>query len=453
MAIVHGTPRANILDGTPGNDIIYGYAGRDRLIGLDGDDLLYGGRGNDTFLLGGTGHNQVDGGSGSDTLRLDLSDRGADVSLTTTFYYSTGKLKYELSDGSFSVTASRVETYLIHAGAGDDNLVGGDGNDRLSGIDGDDSLGGGRGNDMLYGGRGNDYLEDHEGEDQLFGGAGHDSFYVTHEMQASPSQELVDGGNGHDTLNLMISGEDDVQGTFLSGGESGLSDGMTIRNVEVFSVSTGAGDDTLTMRAAALGRYRIDAGDGHDRATLDLSRLAGEANFSIRAGEWTVDGQQVSVVADGVEDLTIIGNGQANAFRATNDKVTLRGNGGNDLLEGGAGHDRLFGGTGRDTLRGSNGRDRLEGGAGNDWLAGGTGADKFVFSTRGGTDTVRDFKSGTDKIVFTGTGADFDDLAFAQRNGFVRVTLTTDTSDSPTVIKLLNTTLAEVTDAADYLFL
>lgn len=471
MAIIPGTTGPDVLRGTVNDDTIYGYAGHDQLFGDEGDDTLIGGRGHDTldggngddsliggegndrFLLGGTGHNQADGDGGTDRLVLDLRDRGPGVALATTLYPSTDTWEFRLSDNSFSVLARSVEAFTILAGAGHDMINGGDGDDRLVGNNGDDSLGGGRGDDTLIGGRGNDDLADSAGEDRLFGGAGNDTLSLTHEMQSTPSRELADGGKGRDHLALIVNGPEAVEGTFVSGGASGLSDGMTIRGIETFHVTTGSGDDVLTLRAATPGLYRIDAGAGHDRATLDLSSIAGQAGFSRTSGSWDVRGQTVNLIASDVEELTIIGNDLTNSFRAGNGRDILRGNGGNDELMGEGGNDRLFGGAGRDTLSGGAGRDRLEGGAGNDTLRGGGGADSFVFSTGGGTDKVLDFTAGTDRIVFTDTSAGFDDLAFAQGNGFVRVTLTTDTSDSPTVIRLWNTTLAEVTDASDYLFL
>lgn len=91
----------------------------------------------------------------------------------------------------------------------------------------------------------------------------------------------------------------------------------------------------------------------------------------------------------------------------------LFGDNGDDVLNGGLGNDRLQGGAGADTLLGGIGDDVLTGGAGRDVLVGGRGADKFVFTSplQSGTtfqtaDFIRDFQSGTDKIVLTGIDAD-----------------------------------------------
>ena len=89
----------------------------------------------------------------------------------------------------------------------------------------------------------------------------------------------------------------------------------------------------------------------------------------------------------------------------------LLGGSGGDSLTGGAGNDTLDGQYGNDTLLGGDGNDLLESGAGADRLTGGGGADEFHFSaddfyaqtrslTDADADTLTDFTSGTDKLVF-----------------------------------------------------
>lgn len=91
--------------------------------------------------------------------------------------------------------------------------------------------------------------------------------------------------------------------------------------------------------------------------------------------------------------------------RAGNDR--LSGLDGNDLLDGGFGSDRLLGGAGSDTLIGNDGADVIEGEAGNDVISGLTGGDKITtgsgndtiyFAEGDGSDDIRDFSRGSDKI-------------------------------------------------------
>ena len=67
----------------------------------------------------------------------------------------------------------------------------------------------------------------------------------------------------------------------------------------------------------------------------------------------------------------------------------------NNVIAGGATADTLIGGTGNDLLIG---------GGGNDTLTGGAGADQFRMATNTGTDTIKDFTHGTDKIGLLDTG-------------------------------------------------
>lgn len=57
------------------------------------------------------------------------------------------------------------------------------------------------------------------------------------------------------------------------------------------------------------------------------------------------------------------------------------------------------------TLSGGEGADRIRGGQGTDTLSGGTGADVFVFTAGDGSDRIRDFQIGVDKLLFLGTPA------------------------------------------------
>lgn len=82
-------------------------------------------------------------------------------------------------------------------------------------------------------------------------------------------------------------------------------------------------------------------------------------------------------------------------------KDVLRGGNGNDTLYGSWGDDTLLGDAGNDTIKGGDGKDRIGGGLGNDNLTGGNGSDCFVFGNNFGSDTVKDFDAGVDKLDFS----------------------------------------------------
>jgi hypothetical protein len=73
-----GTDGDDTLIGTNGDDILIGGRGNDRLIGGRGVDVLYGGAGDDTLSFG-VRDRRLDGGSGTDTLTVDISNTTIDL--------------------------------------------------------------------------------------------------------------------------------------------------------------------------------------------------------------------------------------------------------------------------------------------------------------------------------------------------------------------------------------
>lgn len=76
------------------------------------------------------------------------------------------------------------------------------------------------------------------------------------------------------------------------------------------------------------------------------------------------------ILGNGGDDTAYGGDGADRLFGGAGDDV-LGGDSGDDLVEGEEGNDKLYGGTGADTLRGGPGRDLLLGDAGDDVLDGG----------------------------------------------------------------------------------
>lgn len=84
---------------------------------------------------------------------------------------------------------------------------------------------------------------------------------------------------------------------------------------------------------------------------------------------------------------------------------TFWGAAGNDVLNGLAGNDTLTGNGGNDKLYGGTGNDILNGGEGKDVLSGQAGIDTFVFKTKYGTDTIKDFDAvGSDHDILDLSG-------------------------------------------------
>jgi RHS repeat-associated protein len=393
------------LFGEAGNDQLFGEAGNDYLNGGDGNDLLDGGEGDD-YLDPGIGIETIIGGAGFDTFRVDLSSIVTNLTVnyatTSAGTISNGSTFREVEllvlvtgngNDNITITATAGDN-AIFANGGNDTVITGEGRDRIEGGDGDDTLQGGAGNesgaiypgywtdaglwggagnDQLFGEAGNDYLNGGDGNDLLDGGEGDDY------LDPGVGIETIIGGAGFDTLRLNLSSViSNLTVNYTTVINGTVSNGTTFREIEVFDLATGSGNDNITLTAAigdsaiyalagndtvlgGAGRDRIEGGDGDDT----LRGGAGSDSEAIYPGYWTYAG-----------------------------------------LLGGAGNDQLFGDAGNDYLGGDDGNDSLNGGSGDDELVGGGGADWFIFDAGTafttaalGIDRITDFTLNIDKIV------------------------------------------------------
>jgi hypothetical protein len=148
------------------------------------------------------------------------------------------------------------DPFIVHAGTGNDIVVGGRGFDILRGEDGNDVLQGGLLPDTLQGG---------DGDDSLGGGAGGDR------LSGDAGEDLLEGGDGNDTLGL---GNDHDSDVLIGGaGNDVLSDtepGFAPRESDRFT--GGPGTDTINSRDGVTD-LSIDCGShdrGLDSAEIDL---------------------------------------------------------------------------------------------------------------------------------------------------------------------------------------
>jgi Ca2+-binding RTX toxin-like protein len=92
---------------------------------------------------------------------------------------------------------------IIEAGNGNDTVDAGAGNDIVDGGNGNDVVNGGAGNDILVGGNGDDTLDGGSGSDLLSGDNGND-ILIYRAAENLGSVDVYDGGNGQDTLRLIV---------------------------------------------------------------------------------------------------------------------------------------------------------------------------------------------------------------------------------------------------------
>jgi Ca2+-binding RTX toxin-like protein len=391
---------ANIT-GTNGNDSLVGTSVADTIQGLDGNDTLVGNAGNDT----------LNGGNGNDRYVVGTGDVLAD------------------SGGTDTVESSITWTL----GAGFENLV-------LTGTTSTSGHGNALSN-VITGSAGSNWLRGLEGNDTISAGAGNDVINMSNGSGASYGNDVIDGGDGVDTLDYGAAARTavvvDLAAGTASGGGTGGAGSATLTNVE--NVNGSAFDDRITGNSAANflfgfdGNDNLSGGAGNDR----LEGAAGQDNLYGGDGADTLDGGasaggQANLLDGGAGADSMVGGADGDVFLVDNVGDVLLDSGGFDAVfssvsfvaadwveqlalsgsasinaTAGNSNNSVYGNTGANLLRGLGGNDYLDGSFGNDTLDGGSGFDQFAFTVAPGSadaDTIAGFASGTDKIVLWGLG-------------------------------------------------
>jgi serralysin len=206
----------------------------------------------------------------------------------------------------------------------------------------------GNGADTLYGYGGDDIISAGADDDALIGGTGNDT---------------LTGGSGKDVFVI----------------DSYRFDKDVITDFAI-------GTDKLDL--SALGIADIDT------IAPFLSQIGNDVVFSI-----AIAGDVQSVTLQNVKLADLMASPASFVFNGLTDQVIWDGTSARDVLFGGKGADVLRGFGGNDDLNGGAGSDVLDGGVGDDTLRGGAGKDVFAFADRQfGSDTIKDFALGTDRI-------------------------------------------------------
>jgi Ca2+-binding RTX toxin-like protein len=394
------------LNGSSGADTITGSSQNDSITGRGGADILNGGNGNDTFEYDRADHliagEQVNGGSGTDTLRL-VHDPTTPGSTNTSYDFtiatlsSIERLEFSLSgtvsatfadtqfvgkittvvgsssffavdnlivnctDGAVDLSGltfidwdDDADSITINGTAGQDILIGSAERDTLFGGDSNDLLQGGLGDDTLDGGAGNDVLNGAAGADTMSGGTGDDTYFVDNvdDVVSENHNEGTDTVRAPVTYtlrsgveNLTLTGTGNIDGSGNSGNNT------IIGNSGINRLNGGGGDDTLD---GGVGADTMIGDIGNDTFVVDD---AGDVVTELaNAGTDTVNASitfSLAALAN-VENLTLTGSANINGT-GNSGANTLTGNNGSNRLDGGADNDTLDGGLGNDTLIGGAG--------------------------------------------------------------------------------------------------
>jgi Ca2+-binding RTX toxin-like protein len=406
--VINGTAGNDSLAGGSGNDTINGFGGHDTIDGSEGADSISGGDGNDVMRGGmnsSTGDGWADtfvGGLGNDEYHVEggmdviLADAGGiDTVYAMGDWTLAGGFENLHADDfigtAWTFTGNELDNIMSSASEGG-TLFGMGGNDQLflanvqnfsdaHGGDGNDTLSAGRSSE-LFGDAGNDVLiADNIGTD-MTGGVGSDSFLFT---ESGLSAAIHDFASGVDKIRL------DGGGSMSALGPSGNFAAGDAR----FHTGAAAHDaDDRVIYNAATGELWYD-GDGNGGGAAELIANL-QAGASVVVTDIAVDNGS----APGGQTINGTANNDTLVGGAGND--TINGNAGADLIQGMGGNDSLLGSTGWDTLQGGDGNDWLHADGWSDTMTGGAGNDSFVWNDSGNNtrDTVTDFVSGTDELLF-----------------------------------------------------
>ncbi len=355
-----------------------------------------------------------------------------------------------------AVQASR--SYYFNAGAGNDNVSGGDAADFLVGGTGDDTLMGGAGDDSFLGGAGADTIRGGVGTDTADGGAGDDVIFVDSNLDvvrevagqgydtvySSVSYALTNSVfvevlstsdfNGLNAIDLTGNALDNrlfgnagrnflIGGTgadFLSGREG--DDSYGVDNVgDVVQELAGGGFDTVysSVNYRLTDDVRVEVLSTSDFGSTGAVNLTGNSFDNLLFGNL---GSNFLIGGGGTDTLTGFDGDDSYGVDNQNDVVREALGGGYDTVYASSSYTlandtsvevlstadfastaaiNLTGNNAANQLFGNAGANVLNGGSGSDVLTGFGGADTFSFTTALGNnnvDRITDFQSGSDRI-------------------------------------------------------
>ncbi len=330
------------------------------------DDQIETNDGNDAVTVTG-GRDYVAMGAGTDTLTVDWSLIGRGVGT----YNSTGSggvvLTGSLEEGYSGIYFGddwRYYNRLDFSGVEHFNFSSGDGNDGIRTGDGNDTVVSGAGHDHLLTGKGIDVID---------GGTGNDRWEADKSF-ATTTQAI--------SIDLNQAG---TQLTYLGG--------ATVRGIEMLTLKTGAGNDTVLTYATVVSNTsthgfddQIETNDGTDAVTVTGGRdfVAMGAGTDTLTVDWSLIGRSMgtynAVGAGGVALTGSLEEGYSGIFFGDDwryyNRVDFSGVE-HFIVRGGSGHDGIRTGDGNDTVTSGAGNDHLITGKGIDVIDGGVDVDRW----------------------------------------------------------------------------
>jgi len=428
------------INGAGGDDIITGSADDNIIEGAVGNDTMDGAGGDDTFKFhgGSTGTlDEIQGGTGTDTILCTYTSGDNDVPLPATFDLATNSIEvincpyaedeiadYSALNNTWDFTGISIAATTTINGAGGDDIITGSADDNI--------IEGAVGNDTMDGAGGDDTFVFNGGStgtlDNIQGGTGTDTILCTNtggNSDVPMPQTFSLAGNSIEAIDCQYAGDElqdetaglantwdftgiTMTGDFLIDGQNeddiitGSADNNIIEGADGNDTMDGAGgDDTFVFNGGSTGTLdNIQGGTGTD--TILCTNTGGNSDvpmpqtFSL-AGN-SIEAIDCQYAGDELQDETA---GLANTWDFTGITMT-----GDFLIDGQNEDDIITGSADNNIIEGGIGNDTIEGGAGNDSLYGESGDDQFSYDGNTlGDDIVIDGGTGTDTIKCTKASA------------------------------------------------
>ncbi|HCP81620.1 MAG TPA: hypothetical protein DIT67_08515, partial [Octadecabacter sp.] len=248
--------------------------------------------------------------------------------------------------------------------------------------------GAGSNDDFVHAGEGNDSIIGTYGVDLIDGGSGNDGISFERDSVTTDNVSL--------TLDMVQEGTNGVaySGYVTWGGNLGNTKLFNVENVFL-----GVNDDTLRLLGPSY-LTEVDGGENKENGdTIDASTSPYESVvINLEAGEVTVDGDFFNAL----NFENVIGSNSGDTITGTDEKNLIESRDGDDEIDGGAGEDEIDGGAGADTIEGGAGEDILHGGSGDDTITDSLGDETSSGPSEGATIFAG---SGNDTVTLDTVGA------------------------------------------------
>ena len=391
-----GNDKDNVLSGNAGNDDLQGGDGDDRLISGSGTDVLAGGAGADTLDVRGKVNvaDRLVGGEGIDTLLVEdgqnltgaiisgvekligngivtmsieqlaafTSVSGVNIQLSGTDTEIDLPANIRLLNGA-QIRLPNVDSELLS----NQGMLGSASDDAITGSGNADTIFGGRGSDIISGGAGDDNLYGGSGSNQISGGTGDDNIYVDYN---SVNGEIVDGGEGNDTLTINFQNNQtsidlrnsiltNIENIFITGSSSYRYFHINIDANQLDSLTSFSNDHTGGNQYDG-GRLSIYGEFGQDFEFLNFTETNyrqiylngdfGEVDLSNNPTVDFISNTNVRVWVQSVE--SVIGSSETDKIEISDNTFDATLNTGDDILVLTADslNGQIDGGEGTDTL-------------------------------------------------------------------------------------------------------